>query len=111
MRKILSILSGICVISALSLPALAVITPEEAMSESYVQGHGHSAEMSRLIDLQTSQINSTTPKFKSKDPEWYADKRINFVRKVFMYFDCGLDDGKFMQHDIKYTAPNFKEDL
>ena len=106
MKKILSALFATFVFFALSLPSLAVITPEEAMSETYIQGHGHSGEMSRLIDLQTSQINCTQTKYKGTDPELYRDKKVNFIRKVFMYFDCGLDDEKFMQHEIKYT-PRF----
>lgn len=111
MKKFLSALFGLFVFSALALPSFAVITPEEAMSDAYIHAHGYSDEMYRLIDLQNSQINSTPPKYKSTDPAWYADKKVNFIRKVFMYFDCGLDDKKFMQHDIKYTLPNYKEDL
>lgn len=104
MKKIFSALSVIFVFCAVSLPSLAVITPEEAMSETYVQGHGYSDEMSRLIDLQNAQINCIQPKYKGSRPDIYNDKKVNFVRRVFMYFDCGLDDEKFMQHDIKYTT-------
>ncbi len=60
--------------------------------------------MSRLIDLQHAQINCTQPKYKDNSPEIYKDKKVNFIRRVFMYFDCGLEDGKFMQHDIKFTT-------
>lgn len=101
MRKILSV---IFVYIAFVLPSFAVITPEEATSETYIQNHGHSDEMSRLIDLNNAQINGTKPAYKSKDPAWYADKKVSFVRKIFMYFDCGLDDGKFMQNNIDYTT-------
>ena len=110
MKKILSTLFVTFVFFALALPSLAVITPEEAMSETYIQGHGHSAEMSRLIDLQHSQINATQTQYKNGDPTWYGDKKVSLIRRVFMYFDCGLDDEKFMQHKIKYTQ-NWNEDL
>ncbi|MFA7658203.1 MAG: hypothetical protein WCY19_02085 [Candidatus Gastranaerophilaceae bacterium] len=103
MKKFLSILFVLSVFSAANLPGFAAITPEEATSETYIQNHGHSDEMSRLIDLQNAQINCEKTKYKGKDPDWYADKKVNFVRKVFMYFDCGLDDNQFMQHDIHYT--------
>lgn len=98
-------LSVLLIFMAFSLPASAIITPEEAKSEKYIQNHGHSDEMSRLIDLQNSQINCHNTTYKSKDPEWYTkDKKVNFIRKVFMYFDCGLNDGKFMQNNIDYTT-------
>lgn len=103
MKKIIPVLSIMFVFLGFALPSFAVITPEEAMSETYIQGHGHSAEMSRLIDLQHAQINCTQTKYKGSDPEIYNDKKVNFIRRVFMYLDCGLEDGKFMQHDIKYT--------
>lgn len=92
------------VLLAIMLPANAVITPQEATSETYIQNHGHSDEMSRLIDLQNAQINGAKSQYKGTDPAWYADKKVNFVRKVFMYFDSGLDDGKFMQNNIDYTT-------
>ena len=100
MKKILSLLF---VFVTFGLPSLAAITPEDAISDSYIQNHGHSHEMSKLIDLQSSQINGIKSSYKSKDPAWYADKKVSFVRQVFMYFDCGLDDGKFMQNNIDYT--------
>lgn len=103
MKKVLSILFILSVLTINVLPSFAVITPEEEMSETYIKGHGHSAEMARLIDLQTSQINCTEKKYKSDEPAIYADKKVNFIRKVFMYLDCGLDDGKFMQHDTNFT--------
>jgi hypothetical protein len=104
MKKIFSALLLTFVSMSFASPSFAVITPEEAMSQTYIQGHGYSGEMSRLIDLQNSQINCTQTKYKSTDPALYADKKVNFVRKVFMYFDCGLDDGKFMNHDTKFTT-------
>ena len=96
------------------LPACAAVTNEEIMSDSYIRQHGHSEEMVRLIDLQSSQINGIPSKYKSQNPEWYEylgvhDRDLNeflpikFVRKAFMYFDKSLDDGMFMQNDIKYT--------
>lgn len=88
---------------AANLSASAVVTPEEVTSRTYLDNHGHSDEMARLIDLQHSQINGVPVSFDRKEPAYYADKKVNFVRRVFMYFDGGLDDQKFMQHKIKYT--------
>lgn len=100
MKKFLPIMF---VLLAINLPSFAAITPEEAMSETYIQNHGHSDEMSKLIDLQNAQINCTKTNYISKDPAWYADKKVSFIRKVFMYFDPGLDDGHFMQNNIDFT--------
>lgn len=110
MKKFLSILFTVFVFLALKLPSLAVITPEETTSEVYIHGHGYSDEMFRLIDLEHSYINCTQPKYKSKDPALYSDKRVNAIRKVFMYFDPGLDNEKFMKHNIKYTN-TWSEDI
>lgn len=102
MKKILSVLF---IIFAVQLPGLTAITPEEAISDTYLINHGHSGEMSRLINLQYSQVNGKKPTYQRKEPEWYSsNKAVNFVRKTFMYFDCGLDDQKFMQHDIRYST-------
>lgn len=85
-------------------PCFAVMTTDDVTSEAYIQNHGHSQEMSRLIDLQNAQINGVKTKFIGSDPAWYTENpKVNFIRKAFMYFDCGLDDGNFMNHDIKYT--------
>ena len=101
MKKILSVLF---ILSVFVLPSSAIITPEEATSETYIQNHGHSDEVSRLIDLQKAQINGGKTEYKSKDPSWYNDcLPVKFVRRVFMYFDPGLDDGNFMQNNIDYT--------
>lgn len=106
MKKSLQIISVLFVLLAVNLPSFAVVTTDDAISDKYIENHGHSDEMARLIDLQTSQINGVANnKFQSKDPDWYtSDKRVNFIRKAFNYFDCGLDDGKFMQHNNKYST-------
>lgn len=102
MKKFLIVLF---VFVAANLPGFAYITTEEAISEEYIQNHGYSDEMSRLIDLQNAQINGEKSKYVGKDPEWYnSNKPVKFIRKVMMYFDCGLDDGKFMQNNIDYTT-------
>lgn len=101
MKKFLSIMF---IFFAISLPTFAVITTDEAVSEKYIQNHGYSDEMSRLIDLQNAQINGQRTEYNEKGPDWYtSNKLVKFVRRTFMYFDCGLDDGNFMQNKIDYT--------
>lgn len=89
---------------AFSLPSFAVITPEEATSQKYLENHNGSKELARLVELQKAQINGTKTNYVSSDPDWYHDKKVNFIRKVFMYFDCGLDNGEFMQNSSNYTV-------
>lgn len=101
MKKILFIL---LVFILFKSPSYAVITTDDVTSPTYIQAHGHSVEMSRLIDLENAQINGVKTKFIGSDPAWYTQNpKVNFIRKAFMYFDCGLDDGNFMNHDIKFT--------
>lgn len=101
MKKVLSL---VCLYLLVALPSFAVISTEDTTSEQYLTNHGYSQEVVRLIDLQNAQTNGTAPKYKRKQPDWYtSNKGVNFIRKTFMYFDCGLDDEKFFQHDMYYT--------
>lgn len=102
MKKILTLLFIYIFFHA---PCFAAITREEAMSQTYLENHGHSAETVRLINLQNAQINGVQTVYKSKDPDWYTtNKPIKFLRQVFIYFDPGLDDDKFgSKNDIQFT--------
>ena len=101
MKRFLLILTALLLFN---LPSSAEITTDEAISQDYIHNHGYSDQMSELIDLQYAQINGQKPKYKSKDPDWYTtDKRVNFIRKVFIYLDPGLENGKFMRDNINYT--------
>ncbi|HNW26141.1 MAG TPA: hypothetical protein PKI94_05045 [Candidatus Gastranaerophilaceae bacterium] len=100
MKKFLSLF---CVL-ILSSPAFADLSVNDISSQKYIDNHGHSDEMSRLIDLQKSQINEVPTEYKSAQPEIYLTPVSRALRKVFMYLDCGLDDGLFMQHNIDYTT-------
>lgn len=61
MKKVLSLIFSYIVFI---MPVSAAITPEEATSEAYIQNHGHSHEMSRLINLQNVQINDKKSDYK-----------------------------------------------
>lgn len=96
---------------AVSSPCFAIISTENSTTQNYIEGHGYSSETARIIDLQKAQINNI-PTTYVKQPDWYecklpswaTEKRVGFVRKVFQYFDGGLDDGKFMQHNTVFTT-------
>lgn len=101
MKKFIALLF---LLSIVTLPCFAVLTTEETTSQNYLENHAYSKEMARIVDLQKAQINGTKTKYVSNEPDWYTNnKLVKFVRKTFMYFDCGLDDGKFMQDNINYT--------
>lgn len=84
----------------LNLPSFAIITPEEATSEDYIINHGYSREFYRVLDSQSAAINGTKPKYKSNEPSWYtSNKPVSFIRRVFIYLDPGLDNGKYASGD------------
>jgi hypothetical protein len=93
-----------------SLPVGAIeLNTSNVTSQQYIQNHGYSPEVSRLIDLQKSQINDTPITYKSTDPDWYTkNKKVNFIRRVFMYFDCGLDNGDFGRTKLN-TMPRYDD--
>jgi hypothetical protein len=108
MKKSLIVLIALI---SINLPGFAILTTEDSTSIKYIEHHGYSDETARLIDLQKSQINGTEPTYTTppawyddKLPNWCDEKKVSFIRKVFMYFDCGLDNGKFMQNNIDYTS-------
>ena len=101
MKKLLLILF---VLFAVNSHAFAVITPEESTSETYLKNHGYSDETIRLIELQHAQINGIKSTYKRNEPDWYtSNKAVSFVRKIFINLDGGLDDQRFMEHNIRYT--------
>lgn len=108
MKKILITLFALTIVNS---PSFATLTTENSTTPEYVEGHGYSKETARLIDLQKAHINNTDVTYieqpawyTDKLPSWATEKRVSFVRRVFQYFDCGLDDGKFMQNNIDYTT-------
>lgn len=101
MKKLLALLFVYCAVSASSY---AYITTDDTVSEKYIQNHGHSDEMSRLIDLQHAQINGVKTEY-VQPAKWYnkwTDRHL-VVRRIFNYFDPATDDGNFMQNNIDYT--------
>lgn len=86
----------------ISLQAGATITTDEQFSDEYITNHGYSEEMSRLMNLNHSQIMGEKLPL-SENVHIYRPYQ-NCIRKFLMYLDPGLDDEKFMQHDIKYTV-------
>ena len=92
--------------AAFNYVAIAKITPEEARDASYIQNHGHSKEMSRLMDLQRKQVIGEPTEDKTKKPFYTWPVRM-FV-KVRNYIDPIYDDGSFGDHEI-HTNPSHED--
>ena len=85
-----------------SAQSYAVVTTQELTTNNYLKQQGYSPEMSRLVDLKKSQNAGTDMTYKNTDPAWYeTNKCVKYVRKIFIYLDPGLDNGKFGTNVIK----------
>lgn len=110
MKRVLFIFTCFILIAA---PCFAELSVDDVRSREYIINHGYSEEMSDLIDLQYAQINNLPPKDVEEKSFYKGNNKLikntlNYTHKLFLYLDCGLDDGKFMRHDIK-MAPQFDD--
>jgi hypothetical protein len=94
-------------LTAFNYSAKAEITPQEARDANYLQNHGHSKEMSRLIDLKDKQINGISTK--KPKPHFYSWP-VRFYTKCRNYVDPIYDNGDFGSHEIS-PNPHSLEDL
>lgn len=86
----------------LSTPAYA-LSVEESSSPEYLQNRGYSSSMVDMTEYSKASANGE--KYISQDDvEHYYDSKIRkFFKRFFIYFDPAVDDGKFMNHDIKMS--------
>lgn len=103
MKKYFAILTLLLCLSSLQA-ANAYVTTEQTTDTSYLQNHGYSKELIRLVDLTKAQTNGKPFVYNRNEPEYYQNKYVKFFRQVYMYADPGVDDQKFMQHDIQYSV-------
>lgn len=103
MKKIL-LLAGLILIS--NAHSCLAFTNDDATSKDYMKTYDYSDDMVRLVNIQKNKANGLKSTYKYDEPDWYtSNKPVNFIRKAFMYFDCGLDDHKFMEgDDIHFTS-------
>jgi hypothetical protein len=83
--------------------AIASVSPSHETNPAVLKNKGYSEEMIRLIGLSKAQIAGQEYNYDRKEPEYYKNKYIKFFRWVYMQADPGVDDQKFMQHDINYS--------
>lgn len=88
-------------------PTFAAVTPDEMSAPEYMRNEGYSEA---LIDMtEYSKASSKGQKYVSMEQQKLQNmsKGRRFFRKFLMYVDPALDDGKFMNHDIKqYPSPD-----
>lgn len=96
------------VITATIIPALADITPSEATSPEYLYNQGHSASTVEIVQMSKAGANGEKYVSLDKAKQDNDPKLVRWIKKVFIYLDPAMDDGTFMQHDIK-TSPSYED--
>lgn len=105
MNKVVLMLS---LIIFLAMPSFAELTVNDATSREYLINHGHSTAHVNAIRKSIAQANGEELA-EPIEREYYQKPAVNFIRRVFMYLDPGLDDHTFENdYQIKPT-PRFDE--
>ncbi len=86
----------------LSTPVCAV-TVEESSSPEYLRNRGYSSSMVDMTEYSKASVNGQ--KYISQDDveHYYETKFKKGLKRFFKYVDPAIDDGKFMNHDIKLS--------
>lgn len=90
----------------LSSPSFAT-TAEGFATPEYLRNNGYSNSMVDMVEY--SKASSVGEKYINQEEvdHMYDTKFKTIVRKFFKYFDPAVDDGKFLDHDIKLSpSPN-----
>lgn len=95
---ILSLLAGV-----IALPACAELTVEDSSSREYLLKHNYSQSTVEIIERGRASANGEEY-VKAPVRPCYQKGPIKWIRSVFIYLDPALDDGQFMNHDIKPTS-------
>ena len=83
--------------------ASAIVTVEEFSSPTSLRNHGYSNSMADMVQYTKASANSQDYIIQEEAKHLNDCKFVKFIRKVFTYADPSLDDGKFMNHDIKLS--------
>ena len=86
----------------LTTPVCAV-TVEESSSPEYLRNRGYSNSMIDMTEYSKASANGEKY-ISQQDVEHYYDSKLTkFIKRFFNYIDPAVDDGKFMNHDIKLS--------
>ncbi len=90
------------------LPGFTEITTQDSTSSDYLYSHGHSEAVVDIVQMTKAGINgeeyiTSAEARRANDPKF-----IRWIKNIFIYLDPALDDGKFMNHDIK-PSPSYED--
>ena len=92
----------------IALPVMATLTVEESTDPAYLYGHGHSQDAVDVVQMSKANVYGETYVPTEQAKYGNAIAPVRWIRKIFMYFDPALENGEFMQHDIK-SSPNVSD--
>lgn len=92
-----------------AIPALAELTVDDAVSHDYLYNHGYSPAIINSISKNIAEINGE-PLDEPVEKAYYKNPCVNFVRRVFMYLDPGLDSHTF-KNDYRIKPTNRFDEL
>lgn len=95
------------IVSFISLQANAGVTPDEITSEENLRNSGYSDNIIHMV--QKTKANARGEAYKTNDQKQLEDDffLVRWVKRVFMYIDPALDNGDFLNHNIKSNpSPN-----
>lgn len=95
------------IVSFISLQANAIVTPDEITSEENLRNSGYSDNIIHMV--QKTKANAKGEAYKTHDQEQLEKDffLVRWVKRVFMYIDPALDNGDFLNHNIKSNpSPN-----
>ncbi len=92
-----------------TIPTFAGITPTDAVSPDYLRNHGHSNATVEIVQKTRASVNGEQYLNTTDAEQGKKDcKLVRWIKNVFIYLDPALDDGSFMNHDIK-TTPSYED--
>ena len=90
-------------------PAYAELTTNDTVSHDYLYNHGYSPAIINAVSKNVASINGE-PLEEPVEKAYYKNPCVNFVRRVFMYLDPGLDSHTF-SNDYKIRPTNRYDEL
>lgn len=92
----------IALLSLMALPSSAVITTDEATDFETLKLQGYSTITADGVQNSKARANGESYTNSVKVRYDNSPVLVRWIRNAFIYFDPAYDDGKSMQHDIKY---------
>ncbi len=93
---------------AFQIPAGAVVTTDEAISEQYMRNTGYSQQTVEMVSV--SNARGVGEEYYTKDEQTLKNSNgfVKFWRKLYAYFDPAAEDYSFYHHDTT-TTPSYTD--